>query len=325
MKKHRGVALILVLVIVAMATVLASTYLARHQLDIQRAGHQIFSDQGYFYALATEEWAKVLLENDFSKERVDSLDEAWAVELPFIDIEGGALSARLTDMQSRFNLNGLLREGKEDPLVKARLLHLLALNDAPADLLQAIKDWLDEDRDATGFSGAEDDYYSRLEDPYLTANRALSSISELRFVRGMTDELYLALSPLLTALPAGVEVNVNTASEKVLAILNLPEGVIETALSEREKEAFKSTSDFLTRLGLTEAEFSKKGLSVSSSYFLLNSTVVIADVPYAQESLIYRNSKGKCRVLQRWRLPYAIEFEPQGAADDGDAEAISDG
>lgn len=324
-RQERGVALILVLVIVAMATVLASGYLSRQQLDIQRAGFQIFSDQGYFYALAAEEWAKVVLENDYNDKRVDSLDEDWAIELPFIEIEGGALSAKLTDMQGRLNVNNLVVEGKQNALSAARLQHLFTSQKAPAGLLEALQDWLDGDQDATGFNGAEDDYYTRLATPYLAPNRAIADVSELRLLRGMTDELYLALAPLSSALPVGTALNVNTAAPAVLESLGLPDGLAASAVDLRDRDAFKSGADFLARLGLNEAEFSKDGLAAYSSYFVLNVAVVVADVGYAQESLIYRDTHGKCRVLRRWRLPYSLEIDTDAAPAETDEQTRSNG
>ena len=316
--RQKGVALILVLVIVAIASVLAASYLSRQQLSIKRAGHQIFTDQSYFYALATEEWAKVILENDFTDGKVDSLDEVWAVSLPFIDIEGGFLSAGLTDLQGRLNINNLFLEGKLNPLARQRIQRLLALHEAPAEMIEAITDWLDSDRDPSGFGGAEDDYYSRLEQPYLAPNQPMSGISEMRLLRGMQDKLYQAIAPLLTALPSGVELNVNTASKETLKALNLPDGVIDGVISERESKAFEGATDFVTRLNLNEAEFDKAGLTVGSQYFVLNSVVVIAEVSYAQESLIHRDSKGKCRVLRRWRLPYVQTPDLDTSDDEAD-------
>jgi hypothetical protein len=65
---------------------------------------------------------------------------------------------------------------------------LLSLPGMTPDVADAILDWLDSDDDTRDF-GAEADYYSRLQPPYLPANGPLESIEQLLLVRGVTPEL----------------------------------------------------------------------------------------------------------------------------------------
>lgn len=316
MCRQRGVALILVLVIVAMAAVLATAHLTRQQQAISRAAYQLFTDQGYFYALAAEEWAMVVLERDFKENPVDSLDEGWAFELPFINVEGGVLSGRLVDAQARWNVNNLLADGKVDNVERARFQAMLDSLRLPGGLVEAAIDWLDADQDASGYSGAEDDYYTRQQPAYLTANTALRSPSEMRLWRGMTDETYTSLEPLVAALPAGTTLNVNTATVEVLRAIGIPDGVADGIVSGRSSDAYQSVADFLTRSGLGSGDFDPRGLGVGSEYFVLESAVIIGETAYAQASLIHRGENGRCRVVERRRIPYFVN----GNEDDASVE-----
>lgn len=112
------------------------------------------------------------------------------------------------------------------------LQHLLA--DIPNASFQqeaitaAITDWLDADSTETIPGGAEDITYSQQDAPYRAANTLFTSISELRLIRGITPEIYAALTAVdtnnhraLCVLPAqNTAINVNMAPPAVLASLH---------------------------------------------------------------------------------------------------------
>lgn len=310
-KAQSGVALILVLIIVATATVLAASYLTRQQQAVQRSTYQTFTDQAYQYALAAEEWSLLLLQQDAQDNSTDSLQDNWAIDLPLIPVENGYLSARLSDAQAGWNINNLFEDEGVSELSLQRLQRLLRSQDVPESLLEAALDWIDTDADPTGFAGAEDDFYTRLQPAYLAANQPLLSLSEMRLWRGMSDVYYRRLAPLLTALPRGAWLNLNTAQAPALLALNLPDATLQTLDEERQREPFASVADFTTRMGLEESQLPTQGLGVNSQYFYLDTEVVIAEVGYAQSCLIERDRGGQARVLRRWRVPYLPE-EQQG-------------
>ena len=68
----------------------------------------------------------------------------------------------------------------------------LPLEEAMA-LTDAVTDFIDRDAEPR-LNGAEQGDYRYADYPYLPANRALASVSELRAVRGMTEPVYLALA-----------------------------------------------------------------------------------------------------------------------------------
>ena len=54
----------------------------------------------------------------------------------------------------------------------------------PADLADALADWLDADAEPQARAAPKTATISRLEPPYLAANRPLTDVAELALVRG---------------------------------------------------------------------------------------------------------------------------------------------
>ena len=106
-KKQRGVALIIVLMIVALVSVLATQMGARLQLNVARASNIKDNNQAYWYAMGAEQFARksivALMERN---KEVLSLENNWSETFAF-PLEGGGIEAQLTDLQSCFNLNGV--------------------------------------------------------------------------------------------------------------------------------------------------------------------------------------------------------------------------
>ncbi len=124
------------------------------------------------------------------------------------------------DAGARLNLNDATEE-----MLRAFFAQGLRVDYADADrITQAILDWRDED-DLPRIGGGEREQYIREEAAVLPANRPFDDVSELRFVMGMTDEVYAAAAPHLTVTSSG-DVNVNVAPEPVLLALPgmTPEG-----------------------------------------------------------------------------------------------------
>ena len=95
----------------------------------------------------------------------------------------------------------------------------LPLKEAMA-LTDAVTDFIDRDAERR-LNGAEEGDYHYADYPYLPANRALASVSELRAVRGMSEPVYRALAPLVTVWPeASGRLNILTCPIPVLRSLN---------------------------------------------------------------------------------------------------------
>ena len=161
----------------------------------------------------------------------------------------------------------------------------LSLDEAMT-LTEAISDFIDRDANRRQ-NGAEVDEYRYADFPYLPANRALASVSELRSVRGMTPEIYEALAPLVTVWPErNTRLNILTAPLPVLRTLNAddqwaPLSVIDAErLVERRLEGgIAKVEDLLTGPileGRPSAELEPL-LDIRSDWFLLDTSVELLD------------------------------------------------
>jgi len=80
--QEKGVALITVMLILALATILAVSMLSRQQLDIHRSANVFNFEQAYQYVLGSESWAKQILKRDRKDNETDSFNDDWATVLP---------------------------------------------------------------------------------------------------------------------------------------------------------------------------------------------------------------------------------------------------
>ena len=144
-------------------------------------------------------------------------EDPWREPLTLVEATGtfadGAYALHLRDTGAALNLN----YATED-MLRQFFAQGLRVDYGLADrLAQGILDWRDED-DILLLNGGEREAYLADGAPVLPANRPFDELEELRWVRGMTEEIYAAARPYLTLTSSG-RVNVNAAPEPVLLAL----------------------------------------------------------------------------------------------------------
>jgi general secretion pathway protein K len=352
------VALITVLLIVFLASMTAVSLATLQQIAIRRSTVLQHQQQARLFTLGAEQWAMLILARDRKANQIDHPGEAWANPSITLPIAGGALSARIRDLQGCFNLNNLWQapptplpgsaqppptpeppntqknaadkqknkhgsgsstttpapgdppSDNNDPSASTTaqldqaqfqvLQRLLISLELKPDLAQAIVDWIDPDQEPLFPEGAEDSEYSIRNPSYLAANRRMYSVSELRLVRGIDQDSYSKLAPLVCTLDRSSRLNVNTASARVLAALSENADVkeLERLLENRHEEGYKTVDDFLNAAKLTVDAALKEQLSVDSQHFLLQVEAQVGDGRAMLYSTLYRDENG-VRVLQR--------------------------
>jgi general secretion pathway protein K len=302
-----GVALITVLLVVAIATVVTAGMIARQQLSIRSSSNQLSARQAWHYALGGEALAQSMLTRDLKqagsnpRQSVDHLAEAWARKIPPYVVDEGRISLSIEDMSGRFNLNSLVsgqQVNTEAVQRFRRLLQRLQIDPLYADRLL---DWLDDNQEPTGGSGAEDNQYLLLQPPYRAANRALQDVSELRLLLELSEQDYRLLQPFVSALPADAGLNVNTASALVLSTLSdtlTPQAAQELVLA-RGGQGYRTLAEFTAQPALAGAGELSKGLTVGSSFFQARSEVQLGERRRVLISNLQRQADGRVLVLQR--------------------------
>jgi general secretion pathway protein K len=299
---QQGVAIITALLIVAIVATIGVSLATHLQLDVRRTGNIIGNEQALLYTINAEDFARRILKTDRLNSQSDSLDENWALEIPPLPIAGGYITGKITDMQACFNLNNVIATGAVVAIAKERFEILTTQIGYPAGLSDALVDWLDADLNTTIPDGAEDGYYTNLDQPYRTANSAMLSASELRLVKGFEDDgLFQKIAPLVCALNATTAINVNTAPAEVL--ISLAKGIsqsdIESVLAARTAAPFNDVTDMLKIGNLSTVITKPDGLSVGSDHFLLRTESVIGQARVTTYSVLQRQPNGESRVLLR--------------------------
>jgi len=293
-RHNKGVALITAVLITAAIAIAAVAMAAQQNLDVRRTANIIDGDRSYVFALGVESWAMQILIRDRRDNQTDSLNEDWALQLPPISVEGAVVTGHIEDMQGRFNLNNLIKDGKLSPLDMERFQRLLTIVGLDPNLADAVVDWIDADSDVTQPAGAEDPQYLRADVPYRAANRLMVSASELLLVQGFTADVYKKVEPFVCALPVRTSINVNTTSKEVLMSLadNINENDAQQLIDDRGDKGYASLDTFLQHKALAGRGVKQDGLSVASDYFLLDAATKFDRAQTHLYSLLARNTTG---------------------------------
>ena len=302
MRRERGVAAITAVLIVAVAASAAAMMLSQQSAMIDQALMVSARAQGELYAQAGVDWARGVLLEDQRGGNVDSLDESWARPIAALPVERAVVSGAIEDEHARFNLNNLVSGGGrrvEDERVFRRLLELLALS---PDLADAVIDWIDVDQDLAGSGGAEDAYYLSLPRPLRTPNVAMVQVEELYRLRGFDARVVERLKPFVTTLPVRTAINVNTASDVLLAaLLGMSREQVMPLVAERRARPFARPQDFAERAVAMGAPTLGVETDVKSSHFSVRVQVEQDDVRLASEALVRRDEGATALLWRRAR------------------------
>lgn len=238
--KQRGAALLTVMMIVAAMSVAALAVTQSVTQATMRSRALDAQAQLLFYAASAEEVAKARM-----SEVLAPLENKLNADLPglgvpqIIPLEQGALTVTARDASNCFNVNQLTRgvEGgvlAANPDAQEAYQTLLTetieggFNSDMVALVSALTDWMD-DNTVPSNGGAEDGYYLSEVPSYRTSGQKLSSVSELRAIRGYTIDVYTQIRPLLCALPetvdtVGRKLNINTLDARHAPLLQMAFG-----------------------------------------------------------------------------------------------------
>lgn len=300
---QRGVALLTILVMVALATILAATIAKRQTNTAENTGYLMRQDQSLLYAKSAEAFfSELLIQDSDNGSSIDHLQENWAKPMPSFPVEDGSVSGKLLDESGKFNLNNLVKaDGNQvDDSARRWFEKLLQRVGLPAELSQAVIDWQDTNDEVTGAMGAESSYYQGLDPAYLTPNTKFHSIEELKLVRGFEGKNYDLIKPYVTALPEQTKLNMNTAPALLLASIDPKVDVkaIEQQLKVKETELahFNNVGDLWKLSAFSGIDEQSKTdaaslLDSKSNYFTAQIEVMLSERKRQFNSLMMRKDK----------------------------------
>jgi general secretion pathway protein K len=319
--KSRGVALIIALILVALATILATKLTFDGFLERRRAIGVLAAEQALHFGMGAEALAADVLAQDAQNSpTLTTLTGPWAQPTQPLPItpqdnpEGepiGTLQGQLEDMQGRFNLNNLAhvipgvgpQGAVQDPQPLEQFKHLLQLVGLEPKWAGIARDWIDADDMPGSPDGAEDQIYTSQTPPYRTGNWPMMSPSELMNLPGFGADRYLKIAPYVTALPrADATINICTASafvlESLLANNSSGEYTPEVLAAGRKTGCFPDATSFGHILG-PQSTTTSKYYGTKSDYFRLTTRVTLGTTEFTLYSLLYRGNGGKVTPMLR--------------------------
>ncbi|MEJ2618956.1 MAG: type II secretion system protein GspK [Candidatus Thiodiazotropha sp.] len=207
-RHSRGVALILVLWLVALMTIVAASFSTQSKVESRLAGNAKASLQ-----------AKLLAETGFSRAvmelMVNNPEQRWNFngQVYTLETNQGALEIAIR------NASGLLDLNKASADQLNRLFVLIS--DSPEErnsLVDRLNDWRDGDN-LRRLNGAEDKDYRAEGYNYATTGKDLTSLEELAYVMGFDAERVNRLRPYVTLNSESSTVDFRFASEQLTALL----------------------------------------------------------------------------------------------------------
>jgi general secretion pathway protein K len=320
-QKQRGVALIIALILVALATILATKLSFDGWLERRRTLGVLAAEQALHFGLGAEALAADALTQLPNAQQV-SLDQAWAQPtqpLPLTppnDPEGepiGTLQGALEDMQGRFNLNSLARTlmpagtpagtpaGSFDPLPLEQFQRLLVAVKLEPKWAGIARDWITATDVPSSPDGAKDAIYTAQTPPYRTGEYPMMSASELMNLPGFGADRYRKIAPYVTALP-GTDLKINVCTAPAFVLESLANGLSgewsgspDLLVSERKKGCFPDQQAF-QRIATGADPKSASGLAnrvaETSVYFRLTTRVTLGTTEFTLYSLLQRGGAG---------------------------------
>lgn len=242
-RSRSGIALLMVLWVLVMLSVISLGFVS--QMRLNTAGTRNLKDETVAYYLAVSGYNEavryILADKDPSVDFIDSEGHFWndstAEESPSgVRTTGeGEVEIRIIDENAKLNINSANSE---------QLVRLLESAGVPAEamntLIDSMLDWKDADTEHH-LSGAEDDYYEDLTDPYPAKNAVFDVPEELALVKGfgpdalVSPETARTIAQHVTTFGPNT-LNINTASPELMRLLGMNDFEIEAVLKQRTRE-----------------------------------------------------------------------------------------
>lgn len=303
MKQQRGIALITILVMVALATILAATIVKRQANTAENTAYLMRQNQSLMYAKSAEAFFSELLVDDAENAAdIDHLQENWAKPMPAFPVEDGFVSGTIQDESGKFNLNSLVNaDGTPNLPAKIWFEKLLLRVGLQEKLSEAVIDWQDPDDQTIGGMGAEANYYQGLSPSYLPSNTQFHHVEELKLVRGFEGEKYLQIADYVTTVPnTDSKLNINTASAVLLASLDpkLEVNAVQQVIQQRQAnlQYFSNVSELWAIEPFAQVSNEVRTelndlLGVQSNYFKARIEVILSERKRQFSSDLVRKDK----------------------------------
>ena len=272
-ESERGMILVNVLLFVAIASGIVMLMIAAEDTALQRGMRMREAARAQAVMRGGELSAIVALRRDALVDPdSDNPAEPWAALAERgAPIEGGSFDLAIADAQGRFNVNSLMNG---DAAAVEMLAQIATALELPPELVPQATELV----------------------------RLTGPISDLRPLRlaGIEPQKLARLSQLITALPYDTKINVNSASEELLAIMIGDPMAAHALAAQRKREGYLTPADF----AMVKATLPPTA-GFTSNIFWVRTRVTIGDMSQQLTSLLARRRDAdqtvKVVAVGRWR------------------------
>ena len=273
-KKFKGAALIMALFVTAIIASVSAGLFSMVSTNLENEKNMISEQQAILTTLSLESFTKKYLNNKENRNNIVLAANNFSQKSPInLPLERGNLEANIVDMGQCFNLNSLISisatgeetANQENLEFFKNLMKSLFIQDQKIEEISpAVIDWLDKDFFPDSYLGVEDDYYRNEKPSRLTSNQFFFDITELRDVKGMTEEIFQKLKPYICAFNSvETKININSLNPfypNILVALSsntLSDLEARNILNSKPLGGYSSVSDFLNQQEIKTAFSSK--------------------------------------------------------------------
>ncbi len=314
--RQRGVAVLIALFVVAIATVIVTELFWRQFVLFRTVENQQASAQARLLLHAAQDWARAILQ-DQSHPSYDALSDPWAQPLAQTRLdqlgETSPLAAQATleggieDAQARFNLRNLVDgAGAINPVQLQAFDKLASLLGAPAGTARLIALYVAQAYKGTPPPGSPGSFAPGSTAapvgsigfaPLAGGSRPVPPVfpEDLAAIPGIDAGTAQILAQFVILLDqTNTTVNFNTAGPELMAA-SIPELSISDAnalAADRNRAYFVNVGDVQNRLRGRGGMFSVAGIATNSQYFIVHGTVRLDQAATRMQALVRRSGTG---------------------------------
>jgi len=288
--KQHGAAIIVALFVTSLVAIAAIAMLERLRINLRSTELITHNLQANLLARGSLAWAMEQLNTDWRQKKPNQPIDLTPIQSPTNQLENASVSSIIFDAQGRFNINNLSSPSAQDDFIRLIIAAYPKMGAASArEIALAITNWIS----AGTINNVLDNYYAKAMPPYRAPHRLMVSVSELRLVKGVTAELYAALSPYVTALPEVTPININNAAIPVLMSLSptLTLAAAKTIAAKAKQAPFPTTQSFQQFDVVKNNPVPENKITINSSYFLVKASVKVSQQEATLYTLLQRTVK----------------------------------
>jgi general secretion pathway protein K len=286
LRKHpqHGAALITAMLLAALITILAASWLARFDSHLRVTEVQRMGTQARWLLRAATDWARMIISEDNAA--YDDLTEVWAVPIAPVrmtDVAGAQeayFSGRLMDAQALFNLRNLLDNPNPVQAASERAWALNLMQSAGLSLAQS-NAWITKLQATPADAVASTRVFDALQ-------------------AGVRAEVKIKLEGSFIWLPERSMVNINTVQLDVLtAHPNIGASLAQQMIATRNRAPVRDLANVANALAIPIA--TAQQFDIKTRYFLATGRLAVGRIDVMARSLMQRQNGGPPKLL--WSQP----------------------